>query len=76
MSSKNDSRISIRLPREDKNEFYRLCELHGLCPSKIIERWIHRFNLNARKTIGTYSNIVKSGNDERWEPYNEYMNNQ
>ena len=74
MANKKDSRISIRVSKEDKKEFYRLCEIHGLCPSKIIERWIHRFNLNARKTIGTYSEIVKSGDDERLEAYNEYMN--
>jgi antitoxin component of RelBE/YafQ-DinJ toxin-antitoxin module len=71
---KKETRISIRLSKEDKKEFYRLCETHGLCPSKIIERWIHRFNLNTKKTISSYSGIVKTPDEERWEEYNEYMN--
>ena len=72
--SKKDTRISVRLSKEDKREFYKLCDVHGLCPSKIIERWIHRFNLNTKRTISNYSDIVKSPNDERWDEYNEYMN--
>lgn len=69
--AKKDQRITVRVSKEDKRQFYKLCDAHGLCPSKIIERWIHRFNLNAKRT-SMFIGVVKSAHDEQWEEYNEY----
>ena len=73
MSDRKDARMSIRLSKGDKRQFYKLCDQFGLCPSKIVERWIHRFNLNARrKEVPHFNEIVRSASDEKWEEYNEY----
>lgn len=72
LNMNKDARISVRVSKVDKREFYRICELHGLCPSKIMERWIHRFNLNAKKTNPKFSTIVKSTHDEMYAEYEEY----
>lgn len=69
---KKDTRISLRLSKEDKREFYKICDMHGLCPSKIMERWIHRFNLNAKKTNIQFGAVVKSLYDEMYADYEEY----
>ena len=74
MQSKKDTRIQLRLSKADKREFYKQCELNGLCPSKLIERWIHRFNLNAKSTGAKFHSVVKSGEEEKWEEYNDYKN--
>ena len=72
MIMSKDTRISIRLSKEDKKQFYKICATYGLCPSKLIERWIHRFNLNARRKNISIIQVVWNPHDEAYADYNEY----
>ena len=73
LMKKKDTRISVRISKEEKKLFYSICEIHGLCPSILIYRWIHRFNSNAKRSNVQFSSIVKSVHDEMYLDYNEYI---
>ena len=67
-----DARIDIRLRKGDKRKFYKICEDFGLCPSNLVERWIHRFILNS-KNVKQAMNVIGNPHDEAMADFDEYM---
>ena len=68
-----DARIDIRLRREDKRKFYKVCDQYGLCPSVVLERWIHRFVLNSKQIKIMYDGVVLHPKQEVFDDYDTYM---
>ena len=59
-----DARIDLRLRKEDKRQFYKICDQYGLCPSDVLERWIRRFVLNTKSLKQCYTGVVIHPRDE------------
>ena len=68
-----DARIEIRISKSKKEKFYNVCEVNGLCPSILIERWINRFINNSKQNKIQFKEIY-SATVERIAEYNDYKN--
>jgi hypothetical protein len=68
---KKDTRLNVRVSKKSKDEFFRLCKLHGLCPSTIINRWIDRFNGKTKKNKIDFDEIYSASTEQMVE-YDEY----
>lgn len=71
MKEEKNTRIGIRISEKKKKQFYEICEMHGLCPSVLINRWIHRFILNSKKNKIDFKEIY-SASSERLAGLKEY----
>ena len=71
MKEEKNTRIGIRISEKKKKQFYEICEKNGLCPSVLINRWIHRFILNSKKNKIDFKEIY-SAHVERMVDYNNY----
>ena len=69
---KKDSRLGIRINQKEKENFYKLCESHGLTPSLLIERWIHRFIQLSKKNKIDFREVY-SASAEKMVEYEEYL---
>lgn len=66
-----DARIDVRLAKAKKEKFYEICEMNGLCPSLLIEKWIGRFINQSKKNKIQFKEIY-SATTERLAEYEEY----
>ena len=70
---KKETRLAVRINKRTKEQFFHLCELNGLCPSTIINRWIARFITKSKKNKIDFDEVY-SASSERLAEYNEYKN--
>ena len=70
--NKND-RIGFRVSKEMKEEFYEICNLYGLCPSILLERWISNFINRSKKNKIDFDD-VSSAADELKKELEKYKN--
>ena len=56
-----------------KEEFYEICNLYGLCPSILLERWISNFINRSKKNKIDFDD-VSSAADELKKELEKYKN--
>jgi antitoxin component of RelBE/YafQ-DinJ toxin-antitoxin module len=70
MARKKDARMEIRLEKEEKEKFYKICDENGLVPSRVVNIWIKRFNAKSRKRV-VYDEVYHAS-IERMVEYEKY----